>query len=287
MEILVLVLLVLTERARFDLHVRRWWAQLDLPRPALALRVPVPLALAGVDTRRMFVRVGTLGALFLVVRLFPLQYAPSVYDGVNHLIGFYFAFVGLLVLALVATNGGRDRGQELVAALPSGGRRLVLGWVVLLACGAILEYILVLVLASTGDTPPYRALLPDSWDLAQGPLMLLGGGLLGLLAARLLPGWAATPLCVVLAIVWVGVLSGTFSSTTMLAPVVEWVQYRKDNRVVFEPGSFAWHNAYLLGLCGLGVVAALLREPGRRRGLVIAGAGLLAATVTAGALAMP
>lgn len=180
----------------------------------------------------MLVRVGTIGVVFLVVRLFPVDYPASAYDVVNHLVGFYFAFVGLLVLALVAANGGRDRGQELVAALPSGGRSRVLGWVVLLAGAALLEYALVLVLRSSGTEPACSALLPDSWDLAQGPLMLLGGVLLGLLAARLLPSWAATPVCVVVAVAWVGVASG----------------------------SFAWHNAYLLGLCGRDP-----RPPARRR----------------------
>ena len=73
----------------------------------------------------------------------------------------------------------------------------------------------------------------------------------------------------------------------MLAPVGEWVEYREDGQVLVEPGSFGWHNAYLLGLCGLGVVASLLREAGRRLALVTAGVGVLAGTVAAGLLALP
>lgn len=137
------------------------------------------------------------------------------------------------------------------------------------------------------DEPAYATLLPDLSELAQGPVVLLGGGLLGLLLARLMPGAVAAPVGVVLGIAWVAWLSREGTTTVMLAPMIEWIQYREDDLVVVEPGSLSWHNAYLLGLCGLGLVAALLREPGRRRGLVAAGAVLLAGTAAAGALALP
>lgn len=287
MEIAALVLLVLAERARPDLYIRRWWARLRVPRPALPLKVPVPVALAGLDARRLALRLTMVGVLYLVIRLFPTRFDPGAYDGVNHLIGFYFAIVGLIVMAVVASVGGRDRGQELLGALPAAGRSRVSGWTLLLVGAAIVEYGLLLVLRYAPEAPLYEPLLPNAWELAQGPLMLLGGGLLGLLGARLMPAWVATPVCVVLAIMWVGALAGSVESIRMLAPVYEWIQYREDNQVLVEPGSFGWHNAYLLGLCGLGLIAALLREPGRRRALVVTGAGVLAATAVAGALALP
>jgi len=158
---------------------------------------------------------------------------------------------------------------------------------VLLGGLALVEYGVLALLRFARTEPSYGPLLPNAWELAQGPIMLLGAGLLGVLLARLLPGWAAAALGAVAAVAWVGVLSGTFDRTTMLAPVIEWVQYREDNRVVLEPGSFGWHNAYLLGLCGLGVVALMLTVPGRRRGLVVAGTLLVVGTAVAGALALP
>ena len=287
MEIAAIVLLVLAERARFDLHVRRWWASLGLPRPALPIRVPVPVALAGLDARRLLLRVSMLGVVLLVVRLLLAIFNPNPYDGVNGLVGFYWAFVGLTAMGIVAATSGRDRGQELLDALPTGGRSRVLSWSLLLAGAAGLEYVLLLALRYGPARPSYAALLPDAWELAQGPILLLGGGLLGLLGARLVVGWIATPVCVVLGVMWVGVFSGDGLGITMLSPVVEWIQYREDSRIIVEPGSLGWHNAYLLGLCALGVTASLLREPGPRRGLVLSGVGIVAATAVAGALALP
>ena len=128
-----------------------------------------------------------------------------------------------------------------------------------------------------------------AWELAQGPLLLLGGGLLGLLAARFVMGWIAAPVCVVLSVMWTGTLMGSESYFRMLGPIVEWIEYNEDDAraIVVQPGSLGWHNAFLVGLCALGVLAALLREPGPRRGLVLSGVGVVAATAVAGALALP
>lgn len=287
MEILAVIALVLVERARQDLHLRRWWSRLPLPRPASALAVPVPIALAGLDVRRWAVRLTVVLTAVWLYLLFARSFDADPYEGVNSLVGFYLAFFGLGVLAIVAATAGRDRDAELEAALPSGPRSRVLGWAALLALLAILEWGLLLASRYFLDAPAYSALLPGPWELAQGPLMLLGGGLLGLLLARLVPGWIAAPIGVVLGIAWVVVLARDGASTTMLAPLVEWVEFREDGLVVLEPGSLAWHNVYLLGLCGLGLVAALLREAGRRRGLIASGAVVLAGTIAAGALALP
>jgi len=287
MEILAAVALVLVERARLDLHLRRWWSRLPLPRPAWAVAVPVPIALAGLDVRRWAVRLTVAMTAFWLFLLFARPFTADPYEGVNALVGFYLAFFGLGVLAIVAATSGRDRDAELQAALPAGPRSRVLGWAGLLALLAILEYGLLLASRYGLDEPAYAGFLPGPWELAHGPLMLLGGGLLGLLLARLVPGWIAAPVGVVLGIAWVVVLSRDGAGTAMLAPLIEWIEYREDSLVVLVPGSLAWHNVYLLGLCGLGLVAALLREPGRRRGLVASGAVVLAGTLAAGAQALP
>jgi hypothetical protein len=285
MEILAVVALVLLERLRPDLHVRRAWAGLGVPRPALRLRVPVPVALAGLDLRRLALRLTTVLAAYVLWRTFAPPLDPDTYEGLNRLVGFLPAILGLGVLAVVAATAGRDRGQELLDALPASSRSRVWGWAVLLAGAALAEYVLLAVVRFGREEPAYAALLPDAWQLTAGPLMLLGGGLLGLVVARVVSAWAAAPVAVVLGIA--GVVALDREGTTMLAWAVEWVQYREDGRVVVEPGSFGWHNAYLLGLCALGLVAALLREPGRRRGLIAAGAVALAGTALAGALALP
>jgi hypothetical protein len=289
MEILLIVGLLLLERLRVDLPVRRWCAR-HVPRPAfgLGLTVPVPVALAGFDVRRLVPRVLTALVALLMLRAVLADRPRDAYDGVNQTIGFYWAFTGLLVLVLVASVGGRDRDHEALAALPAGGRSRVAGWTVTLLLASLVLYGWAAVRWSQVSGGGYDALLPNAWELAQVPLMVLGGGLLGLLVARLLPVWAAVPVATVGAIVWTGAVSGT-RDWVMLAPVYEWVRYdeRNEAAALLQSGSFAWHNAFLLGLCGLGLVAALLREHGRRRGLFVAGVALTGATVAAAVLALP
>lgn len=287
MEVGLAFLLVLLERNRPDLHLRRRWAALSVPRPALAWAVPVPVALAGLDLRRWCLRLTMLLVGYALYRVFAPALPADTYNGVNGLVGFFLAFIGLGVLALVAVTSGRDRGEEILAALPAGPRSRILGWAALLAVFAAAEYAALLVVRYGQDAPAYVALLPGPWELASGPLMLLGGGLLGLLLARLMPGWVATPVGVVVGVAWVVTFSLNGWGTTMLAPVTEWIQYHEDGRVIVEPGSFAWHNGYLLGLCALGLVTALLVEQGRRKALLFTGLVVLAGTVTAGALALP
>jgi hypothetical protein len=285
-EIGVLVLLVLLERARPDLWVRRRWAALPLPRPALPLRVPAPIALAGVDARRLLLRASMLGVVFVLYMALRHAFPTAAYDGVNHLVGMYLAFAGLLVLALAASFAGRDRGVELLAALPCGPRTVVRGWAVLLLATSVVAYLLMLDQRYGRAEPEYTGYLPDPWELAQGPLLILGGGLLGVLLARVLPGWLAAVIGVVSTVMWT-VLSSD-NGAQMLAPVIEWIQYREhDSLVILQPGSFAWHNGFLLGLCGLGLVAAMLRESGRRAPLLATGAVLLGGTVAAAVLALP
>lgn len=289
MEILLIVGLLLIERLRLDLPVRRWWAR-AVPRPAFALAgsVPVPVALAGFDVRRLVPRVLTVLALALLLRMVTADAPNEAYDGVNQSIGFYWAFLGLAVLVLSATVGGRDRGEESLAALPVGPRPRVCGLALTLVLAALAVYGLAGARLLELRGRSYDALLPGPWELAQPALMVLGGGLLGLLVARLLPVWAAVPVAAVGAIMWTGAVGET-ARWVMLAPVVEWVQYDEGNSAarLLQPGSLAWHNGYLLGLCGLGVVAALLRESGPRRSLLIAGVVLTCATVAAAVLALP
>lgn len=289
MQILLVIGLLLLERLRFDLPVRRWWARVA-PRPAFALAgaVPVPMALTGFDLRRLVPRVLTVLVALLMGRAFLADRPAHAYSGVNQTVGDYWAFIGLFVLILVATVGGRDRDQEVLAAVPAGGRSRIAGWALTLSLAALLAYGLAAVRLRSNAGGSYDALLPNAWELAQVPLLILGGGLLGLLVARLLPVWAAVPLVTVAAVMWTGAV-GSQERWAVLAPMYEWVEYneRDSAAAALLPGSFAWHNAYLAGLCGLGLVAALLREPGRRLALVIAGVALTGATVAAAVLALP
>ncbi|MBK5306307.1 MAG: hypothetical protein JJD92_06415 [Frankiaceae bacterium] len=289
MEILLIVGLLMLERLRVDLPVRRWCARV-LPRPTFgpAWAVPVPVALAGFDVRRLVPRVLTLLVALVMLRAVSAGRPPEAYNGVNQTIGFYWAMTGLFVLVLVATVGGRDREQEALAALPVGPRSRVRGVALTVLLASLVVYVLAALRWLKVQGGSYDALLPNGWELAQPALMVLGGGMLGLLVARLLPVWAAVPVAAIGAIFWTGAVGAT-RDWVMLAPVYEWVKYDERNpaAAVLHPGSFGWHNAFLLGLCGLGLLAALLREHGPRRGLVFTGVGLTTATVAAALLALP
>lgn len=289
MEILLIAGLLLIERLRLDLPVRRWWARVA-PRPTFALagRVPVPVALAGFDVRRLVPRVLTVLTIALMLRVLSSKVPTNAYEGVNQTIGFYWALVGLAALVLVATVGGRDREEESLAALPVSPRTRVLGLGLTVVAAALAVHGLAVLRLLAVEQESYDALLPGPWEVAQPALMVLGGGLLGLLLARLLPVWAAVPVAAVAAIMWTGGVGAT-ERWVMLAPLVEWVQYDEDNSAarLVQPGSLAWHNGYLLGLCGLALLAALLREPGPRGRLVAAGVILTGATVGAALLALP
>lgn len=287
MEFLLVAFLALAERVRLDLRVRRAWAGLGVPVPSGAVRVPAPVALAGLDVRRAALRLATLLLAYALWRVYGPAAPKDEYGGLNVLVGQPFLFVGLALVALLGAFGGQDRGNELLEALPRGPRSRVLGTATALAVAAALSYAVVVVARLNRDGTSYDSLLPDGWQLLQVPALVLGGGMLGLLFARFVPGWLAAPLAVVAATTWVIVLSNDDWGTQMLTVLPEWVEWRQDGLVVLEPGSLAWHNGFLLGLCGLGLVAALLRESGRRAALVVAGAVVLAGTAFAGALALP
>ena len=59
---------------------------------------------------------------------------------------------------------------------------------------AALEYALLAALRFGRNEPDaYAQLLPNTWELTPGTIMLLGCGVVGLCFARLLPGWGAHP----------------------------------------------------------------------------------------------
>jgi len=288
MEILIVAALLLAEWRRPDLYVRRWWARF-MPRPALGFvhRVPAPIALAGFDLRRLAPRLLTVLVALVVWRALLSGRPAGAFNGVNQTIGFYWAMLGLLVLALSAAVGGRDREHEVLAALPVGPRVRIRGFALTLLLAAAVVYVLAVVRWQHNHGGSYDALLPGPWELAQPSLLVLGGGLFGLLIARLLPVWAAVPVAVVTAVMWTGAIPSS-SDWVMLAPLIEWVAYVEGNEetTALVSGSLAWHNAYLAGLCVLGFVAAHLRESGPRRGLCVVGVAAAAGTVTAAVLAV-
>ena len=123
--------------------------------------------------------------------------------------------------------------------------------------------------------------------LAMGPVAAVGGPLLGVAVARWAP-FRGSALLGVVTLVFLTALPGESSSPWRLLsawPVLVDESDDADGSGADVSSSFVpdvepiWVLGYLLCLCGLAVVAALLRDAEHRRGLLAAGAALAVGAV--------
>jgi hypothetical protein len=126
-----------------------------------------------------------------------------------------------------------------------------------------------------------------------GPLATLGGPLLGVAVARWAPFRGSALVGVVVLVVATSVpASDSHGSAVRLAsawPVLmdEHVVDGRNLSSTFVPEiEPIWALGWVLSLCGLAVVAALLRDPGHRRQLLVAGGALTVAAASCFALAL-
>jgi hypothetical protein len=126
-----------------------------------------------------------------------------------------------------------------------------------------------------------------------GPLATLGGPLLGVAVARWAPFRGSALLGVVVLVVATAIpASDEHGSAARLAsawPVLmdEHVVNGRNLSSTFVPEiEPIWALGWVLCLCGLAVVAALLRDPGHRRQLLIAGGALTVAAAACYLLAL-
>lgn len=138
----------------------------------------------------------------------------------------------------------------------------------------------------------------DVWIAAvmfgQGPMACLGGPVLGVAVARWLPGRAAPALAAVGVVAVCVVLQGLIEPLRRVRVVAPWTHWGGSlgingdpERMLIFPGSPYWWLAYLLCLCGLGAIAALLHDPDApRRPLLQAATAVGALAVVATVLAI-
>jgi hypothetical protein len=129
--------------------------------------------------------------------------------------------------------------------------------------------------------------------LAAGPVAALGGPLLGVAVARWAPFRGSAMLGVVVLLVATAMTGsdepGGSERMASAWPILVDEHVVHGNVVsttfveVIEP---LWALGWVLCLCGLAVVAALLRDPGHRRQLLVAGGVLTAAAATCYVLAL-
>ena len=214
-------------------------------------------------------------------------------------IAFLLGVFGFVVAHRLTTSLLRSR--ELVGTVPVGRqlRTASLCLACLVPAAAAVVVAVFLVIISTIWTPvgdPVSAHVAWFRDdsaldviatlIAMGPVAALGGPLLGVAVARWAP-FRGSALIGVVTLVFLTALPSEASSPWRLAsawPVLV-DEYVNDGQGPVVRSSFVpdvepiWALSYLLCLCGLAVVAALLRDPGHRRPLLGAGAALTVGAV--------
>jgi len=198
---------------------------------------------------------------------------------------FYAGVMALFAANLVTTRDRRAGSTEVLAPLPARehDRTHALVLASLAPAGLTLAIVLIfhvlfLVLGFYGRVPAPGLLL-------QGAVTVWGGCLLGILVGRWAPVRAGAVLLVIVLMAFNLWAEGADPARRLFGFMTSWLAWDTRNPNKYTPlihGSPSWHIAYLLSLCGLAVVAALLRTAPRRGGLIAVAVVLCCAATAAG-----
>lgn len=254
---------------------------------------PVPVVLGLQEGRRIALHPVALAGAAATVAVFVSQSDNGPRDAYDTVVGAPTFFYGVFVYFaahLVASRDRRSGTGELLAPLPSGAPARIAALCLAALVPALLCAAFVLVADASSAGRELYAVHPTAWHLAQPPLTVLGGALLGTMVARLtaVPGVALLVMvAMVLTDAW---LDSRPETVGLLATYVTWPEYGQGPTSAWwgiQAGSAAWHVAYLLSLCAMAASGAFLREA-RRRWLVLAvGASCTAAAVLTGLQQLP
>jgi hypothetical protein len=214
----------------------------------------------------------------------------SAFDMITTGATFYPGLFCVLAAHMVTTRDSRSGTDELIGAAPATPEQRVLGlllaaWVpALIALGANFAARQYFVWQDVYVEAPGLA------HTLQTPATVLGGSLLGIMLGLWLPQ-RVTPVLTMVALVAVSMALGSDNHRYVLfTPMVSWVDwgpYDGKEWYALESGNPGPHVVYLLGLCGMAAVAALLRATTHRRLAVALGFVSLAVTVWGGMSQLP
>lgn len=200
---------------------------------------------------------------------------------------FFFGAFTYFAANLVTTRDRRADGEEVLAPVATDRLARTMATVLGALGPALLAAGLVVVAVGAYDALGLFEVRPGFWHLAQGPLSVLGGGLLGIMVGR----WAPYPgvaLLVMVAMVAWNLVTSSIESWGPLGTSVSWERYTDDGSWAgLYPGSPFWHDVYLAALCGMAAAGALLRDVANRLPLLAVGALLTASAALAGWAALP
>lgn len=270
---------LLASEALEPARAREWPAALQLaPREAWRI-VRHPIALAGLALNvGVIVAVGSDGG-------------RSAFSGVTTGSTFYSGVFTYFAANLVATRERRSAVEELLAPLPAGPHARTIALCLAALGPALLNAALVTLTFVVFAMRDLFFVTPSFWHVAQGPLTVLGGALLGVLVGRWAPYPGAALVVMVAMVAFNVAVSNGDEQYRSLGTEVSWARWGPDNETDgwygYYPGSVAWHDAYLLALCGMAAAGALLRTVTARLPVLVAGGLLTAAMLAAGWAQLP
>jgi hypothetical protein len=210
----------------------------------------------------------------------------NVYEALTVLYSFVLGPLAFFTARLAASRDRRSRLSRVLDATPVRERTRTIA--LLIACCGPAALVAAMAGATviayrTADATPPR--WPTIGVLLVQPVTVLGGGLLGVMTARWLP-WPGAGLTVMaILVIWVQ-LAGydtRHETARSLAPYRALSTTNATGTVIaYFPGSLTWHTLYLLGLCAMAAIGALLATPGRRRALYLTTALAIAVACAAG-----
>lgn len=252
-----------------------------------------PWVLGWTEARRLVVHPAYLAGVALVVPVMGVRAVtdvtlPSARAVFEFTVGaqlVWYGLVSLLAAGMAASLARRSHAEEVLQAQPAstGARAAAHCLAVLLGPAAVS----VLVTAGMwsferGQEQPFGSF--SGTELVQVPFVVLGGGLLGVLAARWLPWRGGLLVALVATVVVTGWVLGQgrygwLAPWTAAQPVLDDPD--------FTAGSQGWHAAYLAGLCLLAGLAVCIADVRRTRAWWATAALALAATAAAGWAQLP
>jgi hypothetical protein len=202
------------------------------------------------------------------------------------------ALLWLALAALISSNLGvlrsrRDRADETYRSLPAGAGARTAAQLLALAWPFAISAVLVAaafryVGAGDGLFVDYsgRKVVPSGFELAQGPLVVLVLGVLGVALAVWVPRFSVTLVVAfaIFAIEWIVVVwSASVARSHWMIPLADPAKYTRatahfppgspaeDGLAGFDVAGAGWHLLYLAALAAVLAALALLRgSPGRR-----------------------
>ncbi|MEP6760652.1 MAG: hypothetical protein ABJA93_04725 [Sporichthyaceae bacterium] len=197
----------------------------------------------------------------------------------------WYGLMSLLAAGLVASLARRSRAQDVLEALPTGAAARTAAHCVAVLLGPALISVLLTIgvwLLERAQDEPFG--IYTAAELAQVPAVVLGGGLLGVAAARWLR-WRGG-----LLVAFVGAVMGTgwILAQGRFGWLAPWTTARSMlDDPDFAGGSAGWHAVYLALLCAFAAVFACLPDVRRRGRLVAIGAVIVAGAAVAGWAQLP